>query len=101
MAEVGGYNEKVVLVEPGREGLVQIDELVEFVGGDDDGHDGRHLLQVVLQEGDLHLQTMFAVMGTRVILEKLGIPGSQLAARLGIDGHFAERRGIVGDGSID
>ena len=73
VAEVGGNHKQVALIEPRRKGFVQVSEFVEMVGGDDDGHDGWHLLQMILQERQLHFQAMFTGVGPRVVSEKFGI----------------------------
>ena len=96
MAEVGGDYEQVVLIEPRRQGFVQFNEFIKMIGGDDDGHDGRHLLEVVLQEGQLHFEAMLTGMRQRVIFEECGILQVQCPADFCIYGHFAQGRGIVG-----
>ena len=93
VGKVATDHEEVVLVEIRPQHRGHLLQPTEVVGGDDDRHDGRYLTQLLLQEGQLHLQTV--LLGVDILLEGEYLVGRyQRLGGLLIYWHVTQRCGI-------
>ena len=94
MGEVATDNKKVLIIEPGFQHLRHPLQFGIVVGGDDDRDDGWYFFETSLQERQLYLQTMLAVVRLFEIGEDT-VCLYQLTSRLAVNLHLTQWSGIL------
>ena len=100
MGKVAADDKEVVRREIGPQGRSYAAQLGIVRRPDDDRHERRHLAQAFLQEGQLHLQAVFLLMGPGD-MGKHAVGLHQGAAGRKVDFQFAQGGRIAAAGDID
>lgn len=100
MREVAAYDKQVVSGEVWLQGLGHALQFVKILRTYYNGHYGRHLVEMALQERQLHLKAVFAVVCLGQTAEH-AVGTQQVIAHVDVYLHVAKRRGISAEQVVD